>query len=499
MHVLVLFPHQLYFKLPEQLGPQTLIVLVEEYLFFKQYNFHKQKLVFHRASMQAYKAALEQVGHQVWYIETHEPAADARHILAHLQARGVQRVSLFEPDDFWLKQRLDNAAQTLQLPLQYFENQLFINSLDDLAQYQAEKPKLFQTDFYIAQRKKRNILLDAAGKPLDGKWSFDAENRKKYPSNKLPPPIPAVERNAFVQEAKAYVQQYFPNNLGDIDGSLAYPIEPIAAQHWLQAFFEQRFYGFGLYEDAIVAKASVLHHSVLTPMLNVGILKPMEIIQAAIAYAEANDVAYNNLEGFVRQILGWREFVRYVYLYHGLAQRNKNYWGFKRKIPVSFYQGNIGIKPVDDAIKKLLQSGYNHHIERLMVLSNFMLLCEFDPEEVYRWFMELYIDAYDWVMVPNVYGMAQFADGGLMCTKPYISGSNYIFKMSDYPKGEPWADTWDALFWRFMSEQRHFFKRNPRLSMLLSTFDKWEPQKRERYLNLANDFLAKLDAQNAST
>ncbi|HNA18238.1 MAG TPA: FAD-binding domain-containing protein, partial [Ferruginibacter sp.] len=167
--------------------------------------------------------------------------------------------------------------------------------------------------------------------------------------------------------------------------------------------------------------------------------------------------------------------------------------------PSGFYTGATGIKPVDETIGKLLKSAYNHHIERLMILSNFMLLCEFDPDEVYRWFMEMYIDAYDWVMVPNVYGMGQFADGGLMCTKPYISGSNYILKMSDYKKGEAWAGIWDALFWRFLHVHRHFFLQNPRLRMLIRTFDNWEDSKKRLILDKAAAFLAQLDASPLST
>jgi deoxyribodipyrimidine photolyase-related protein len=168
-----------------------------------------------------------------------------------------------------------------------------------------------------------------------------------------------------------------------------------------------------------------------------------------------------------------------------------NFWGFTRKIPASFWNGTTGIEPIDLTIKKVLETGYCHHIERLMVLGNFMLLCEFDPDEVYRWFMELFIDAYDWVMVPNVYGMSQFADGGLMSSKPYISGSNYLMKMSNYPKGE-WQEVWDALFWNFLDNQRTFFLKNPRLSMLVRTFDKWDDIKKKSMYTTANKYLSSL-------
>jgi deoxyribodipyrimidine photolyase-related protein len=180
-----------------------------------------------------------------------------------------------------------------------------------------------------------------------------------------------------------------------------------------------------------------------------------------------------------------------VYEQAGRKQRTSNFWNFKRKIPSSFYDGTTGIIPIDITIKKVLKTGYCHHIERLMVLGNFMLLCEFDPDEVYKWFMEMFIDAYDWVMVPNVYGMTQFADGGLMTTKPYISGSNYLMKMSDYEKGA-WQKIWDALFWRFMHVHRDFFGTNPRLGMLVKTFDKMSEEKRNAHLETASTYLNSL-------
>jgi deoxyribodipyrimidine photolyase-related protein len=248
---------------------------------------------------------------------------------------------------------------------------------------------------------------------------------------------------------------------------------------------------FGDYEDAIVYQETILNHSLLTPMLNVGMLCPDQVLERVWTYRKTHEIPLNSLEGFVRQIIGWREFIRGVYIAKGREERTRNYWGFTRKIPASFYTGTTGILPVDETIKKLLKTGYCHHIERLMVLGNFMLLCEFDPNEVYRWFMELFIDSYDWVMVPNVYGMSQFADGGLMSTKPYISGSNYLLKMGDYPKGE-WQEIWDALFWRFLDKERAFFLKNPRLGMLVKTFDKWDEAKKKQVHQKANAYLALL-------
>jgi deoxyribodipyrimidine photolyase-related protein len=276
-----------------------------------------------------------------------------------------------------------------------------------------------------------------------------------------------------------------------VNTHFCFPTTYAESKEWLQTFFKSRFSEFGPYEDAIVSNENVLHHGVLTPVMNVGLLTPKYIIDEALQYASNHEIPMNSLEGFIRQITGWREFMRAVYQLKGREERTKNYWGFTRKIPASFWNGTTGIEPVDITIKKVLEVGYCHHIERLMVLGNFMLLCEFDPDEVYRWFMELFIDAYDWVMVPNVYGMSQFADGGLMSTKPYISGSNYLMKMSDYKKGE-WQNVWDGLFWRFMHTQRDFFLQNPRLGMLVRSFDNMANAKQKAHLNNAEKFLNSL-------
>jgi len=193
----------------------------------------------------------------------------------------------------------------------------------------------------------------------------------------------------------------------------------------------------------------------------------------------------------LRQIIGWREFIRGIYCVDGVRQRNSNFWNFENRMPPSFYDGSTGIEPIDNTIKKVLKNAYAHHIERLMVLGNFMLLLEVKPSLVYKWFMELFIDSYDWVMVPNIYGMSQFADGGLLATKPYLSGSNYILKMSDYKKGD-WCDIWNSLFWEFINTRREFFKKNPRMNMMVAMYNKKSDSDKKRLNETAIQFKATL-------
>ncbi|MEJ2004055.1 MAG: FAD-binding domain-containing protein, partial [Cyclobacteriaceae bacterium] len=270
-----------------------------------------------------------------------------------------------------------------------------------------------------------------------------------------------------------------------------YPVTHYQAEEWLSDFIEKRIIKFGDYEDAISDRSAFLFHSVLTPALNIGLLTPQQVIEEIMKNHEKTPIPLNSLEGFIRQVIGWREFMRGIYRYKGTYQRKHNFFGHSRKIPESFWNGNTGIDPLDDVIKKVNQHAYAHHIERLMVLGNFMLLCEFDPDEVYQWFMELFIDAYDWVMVPNVYGMTQYADGGLITTKPYISSSNYIRKMSNYGKGE-WSEIWDGLYWRFLHIHRDKFENNQRMNMMMSILDRMDQEKLEAHLEVADNFLGSL-------
>ena len=483
----ILFPNQL-FEQNTLTSTCTTIYLVEELLFFKHYNFHKRKIAFHRASMKAYENYLKAQNIHVIYINCIDKIADVRLLIPYLKAQGIASFEYIDTVDNWLEKRINTSSKTHGIKAIKNASPMFLNSSAELLTFFSSKKRMFQADFYKHQRQKHNILLDADKKPVGGKWSFDDENRSKYPKGKTPPKTSFLKPNAFYTEAIDYTHQHFPTNYGKLNTDFTPPTTHQESKVWLSDFLKSRFAAFGTYEDAIVNSELILHHSFLTPMLNAGLLTPQFVIEETLQYAKENEIPLNSLEGFIRQIIGWREFIRAVYEIKGSQERTTNYWGFTRKIPLSFWNGTTGIEPIDSTIKKVLATGYCHHIERLMVLGNFMLLCEFDPKEVYRWFMELFIDAYDWVMVPNVYGMSQFADGGLMATKPYISGSNYLMKMSDYPKGE-WQNIWDGLFWRFMHTHRTFFLQNPRLGMLIRTFDKMDENKQNSHLFAAKQFL----------
>ena len=488
-NALLIFPHQLFQEHPllDQAGT---VYVVEEPLFFSQYPFHKQKLVYHRASMQFFADYLRQKKREVVYISHKEKHSDVRRLLPWLKKQKHTQVYSVRVTDNYLERRLKSAADACALPLHFMESPQFLCEEHEVYEYFKSTLKKFNHgNFYVSQRQKLGILLEEDGSPVGGKWSFDTDNRKKYPKNKLPPKIRSLKSDAFFAEAVAYVHTHFPNNPGEIGDRPLYPHTHKSAQAALIEFLEYRFEEFGLYEDAIVDRESFLNHSILSPMLNNGLLTPRDVIEKTLEYSKR--VPINSLEGFIRQVIGWREFIRGIYLSKGSVERIKNFFSHTRKLSDVFYTGSTGVLPIDQTIHKLLKTGYNHHIERLMVLGNFMLLCEIHPDAIYQWFMELYIDAYDWVMVPNVYGMSQFADGGIMSTKPYISGSNYLRKMSNYPGGD-WEEVWNGLYWRFIEQKKAHLKTNYRMKFMVNMLEKMDKEKKMSHFRTAETFLSKI-------
>ncbi len=494
--ITLIFPHQLFVRHPA-IADGRLIYLIEDPLLFGNdphwpAAMHQQKLVLHRASMMAYRSELEAVGQRVIYIEVPDGSSlDSADLLERELPDGIAEIHLADPADEILLKRVHRFAEKCGAHVVVHESPNFLSPSEFLETQLAGRKKPFMARFYEAQRKRMNLLLEADGSPVGRKWSFDTENRAKLPKSHVPPREPRTLLDSHTREAIEYVSRRFPNNPGSIK-HFRWPVTRQAAEAWLDQFIDERFENFGLYEDAISTGNAYIYHSAITPMLNIGLLDPRDVIDRVMAKAaESGNIPMNSLEGFIRQIIGWREFLHGIYQYRGVEIRNGNFWKFDRPLPASFYDGTTGIPPVDRVIRQLLQDGYCHHIERLMVLGNFMLLCRIRPDDVYRWFMEMFVDSYDWVMVPNVYGMSQFADGGTFTTKPYISGSNYLLKMSDEPKG-PWCETWDGLFWCFIGDHTPFFLKNPRLSMMARNWGKQSPEKQAAHRKVADDFLASL-------
>ncbi|MEX2579859.1 MAG: cryptochrome/photolyase family protein [Verrucomicrobiales bacterium] len=491
----LVFPHQLFENHPA-LDKDRPVFLIEDTLFFGDPHaapgrFHKQKIVLHRASMKWFADRLDGLGYGVAYVDYDRESTIDRLLEKWNGREKIGEIVVADPVDFLLEKRLRRFAGKHETTLTITETPMFLTPDDWADEHFDNRKRPFMAKFYEEQRKRMGILVDEDGEPEGGRWSFDGDNRKPMPKKGLDTPDdPSAPRRQEIDEAIEYVEANFADYPGEIE-SFSYPVTTRDARDWMEKFFAERFDHFGPYEDALSGRERVLFHSVLTPPLNIGLLTPREIVDAALEFAESNEVRINSLEGFIRQIIGWREFMYQMYRRHGVEMRNRNHFDHRREVPDSFWTAETGIAPVDLVIDRVLGHAYAHHIERLMVLGNFMLLCHFKPEQVYGWFMELFIDAYDWVMVPNVYGMSQFADGGIFTTKPYLSGSNYVRKMSDYDTGD-WCEVWDALFWSFIDRHYDFFKSQHRLGMMVRNLEKMSGEKREGHLKAAEKFLAGL-------
>ena len=437
--------------------------------------------------MSSYAAGLKERGWQVLH-QRHDAAVDTGAHLELLRKAGYRHFHLADPVDDLLERRLHAFVQRHDCRLTTLATPLHLTPSSVLEEHFGRGKKPFMAKFYEMQRKRLGVLLEPDGGPLGGRWSYDAENRKKLPKGISVPHVPSCSPSSIVLSAQQQLAEEALPHLGCAE-TFAYPVTHSDAERWLDQFLEVRFQQFGAYEDAISSQHRVMWHGVLTPMLNIGLLTPQQVLDRTLARAELGDIPLNSLEGFIRQIIGWREFMAAMYRRHGVTMRTGNFWNFAdRPIPEAFYTASTGLPPIDDAIRHALDTGYCHHIERLMLLGNVMLLCGFHPNRIYTWFMELFVDAYDWVMVPNVYGMSQFADGGIFTTKPYLSGSNYVRKMSDYRKG-PWCEIWDGLFWSFIQRHDTFFRSQYRLAMMARNLDRMAPDTLLEHQRRANDFL----------
>ena len=467
MDITLVFPHQLFEHHPGIQANRSIALMADGLILGGDpqwpLTIHPRKFELHQQSMLAYKKRLESKGHSVLTL-TPNAQQQTSDLLIQLIDAGYQTFYLADPVDDLLTKRVRKTLQQRSCVLEILPTPMLLTPTEVMDDYFNGRRKPMMVHFYQMQRKRLGVLIDDQGAPVGGRWSFDADNRKKLPKGITVPEEPSIDL----------------------------PVDHLSAQQWLDNFLEHRLAGFGTYEDAISSQHRVMWHSVLTPMLNLGLLTPQQVLNRTLAAADASEIPLNSLEGFLRQIIGWREFMAAMYLRHGVTMRNSNFWNFEdRPIPDAFYQGTTGIPPIDDAIKRALNTGYCHHIERLMLLGNMMLLCGFHPTRIYTWFMELFVDAYDWVMVPNVYGMSQFADGGIFTSKPYLSGSNYVRKMSDYKQGD-WCGIWDGLFWSFIHRHGDFFRSQPRLAMMTRNLDRMAPEVMETHYSKAQQFLDSL-------
>lgn len=470
----------------------TLFFMAEDYGLCTHFSYHKHKLIFFLSAMRSHGDEIIE-NHPLSYhklSDSNKSTSYEEKLATTLKAHdSIKEIITYDIEDHFFEGRIKDFCKAHRLKLTIIDSPGFLTSKAKFKEYNAKAKRPFMHTFYQQQRKELNVLVDERGSPFQGSWSFDEDNRKKLPKDIRIPDTPTSTQTEHTKEVTKLVDDLFHSHPGNtLNFGWATTRQQVLLL--LNTFLHERFQNFGPYEDAIDQRQVFVFHSVLSPYINTGLITPDEVVDKALEYHEKHDTHYPSVEGFVRQIIGWREFMRGIY--HEYDQElNSNHFNHKRKMKSSWYDGTTGIPPLDDSIKKAVKHGYTHHIERLMILGNIMLLCEIDPQEVYKWFMEMYVDSSDWVMAPNVYGMSQFADGGIFATKPYIGGANYIRKMSHYGKGE-WEDIVNGLYWRFINENVETFAKNQRMSMMVATLKKMNLEKKNKIFTAAEKFINKV-------
>ena len=452
---------------------------------------HKHKLILFLSSMRKYAAELKSKKLNVTYYQLNKKNINLTYedkLSEFIKSKNISEINMFEVEDKFFEKRILIFCKKNNIKISFLDSPMFLNTRNDFKKYLSKVKKPFMATYYKQQRIEKNILMEG-DKPIGEKWSFDEENRKKIPDNILIPSMPNFTEDADVKDVKKTVDDFFPNHPGNVSSYWLGSSRKDALKA-LDVFIKDKIINFGDYEDAVKKNSPFLLHSVLSPYLNVGLITPKEIIKKILDTGKNKKIPLNSLEGFIRQVIGWREFMRGIYQNYDDKLENTNFFNHQRKLTDDWYNGTTGIDPIDDAIKDVNKYGYAHHIIRLMHLSNVMTLSQLHPKEIYKWFMEMFVDSSDWVMSPNVFGMGTFSDGGIFSTKPYICGSNYIIKMSNYKKGN-WSDIVDGLYWNFIHTNKDILAKNPRMGMVMMSYRKLKEDRKDYLLKTANEFIAK--------
>jgi len=468
----------------------NIFVLIENYQFCTNKKYHKLKLLLILSSMRSFGDNLRDNGFKVVYkkIDNSNKNTYYQEILELIKNNKSTCVRSFEIESKKFEKKVKKLLENNDIYFDQLKSPMFINDRSFLKEALEKPKKPNMGNFYKIIRKKSGILM-VDDKPIGDKWSYDLENRKKLPKNISIPQPPLIKESVHTKDLKPIVEKFFAKHKGDVN-NFFFATTHEDVNKLLDFFIRKKLNLFGDYEDTVSEKDHIIFHSALSPYLNIGLITPETIVERVLSYSDKNNIKINSLEGFLRQIIGWREFMRGIYTNYSEKMQKENFFNHKNSFTESWLEGNTGLTPLDQTLKNVYKNGWSHHIERLMIIANIMNLCEIEPKKVYEWFMEMFVDAYDWVMVPNVYGMGLFSDGGIFSTKPYICGSNYFLKMMDFKKG-PWCDTLDGLYWRFIEKNRDFFSKNPRLSMMTRTLDKMNPDRKKLIMDAANNFIKK--------
>ncbi len=476
-------PRHSWFSAPDG---QTVHVLMEIRQETDYVLHHAQKIIAIFAAMRDFARQLREAGHRVHYLAIDDP--DNRQSLpANLDAliarHGARAFEYQAPDEWRLDQQLAGYASRLPIPARMVESEHFYTGRHEAARLFAGRRQWLMEHFYRQMRMRHDVLMTGPGKPLGGRWNFDQDNRKAWPGW---PREPADRRGEHDHSALwQSIRQAGVASFGEpAAGRFRWPLNRTEALQQLDAFIDAALPHFGDFQDALAPGAWRLFHSLLSFALNTKMLDPREVVARATAAHEAGRVPLAAAEGFIRQILGWREYVRGVYWAHMPGYETLNGFDHQRPLPAWFWNGRTKMRCLAHAIGQSLEQAYAHHIQRLMVIGNFALLAGLNPEALHRWYLGIYIDAFEWVELPNTIGMSQFADGGRLATKPYVSGAAYIDRMGDYCKGCHYdrkariggrACPFNALYWDFFARNRERLAAHPRLALVYRQLDRMSP------------------------
>ena len=481
-----------------------LVVMAEVHSEASYTNHHKKKLVFIFSAMRHFADALEEDGWRVHYQRYHpdNPAQSIEQVIAELVREcQPERVITTECGEWRLHEQISRWHKTLGIPVEIRPDTRFVCNIDEFARWAEGRKQLRMEFFYREMRKKTGLLMTSEGQPEGGQWNFDTDNRKKW-AGKPPAPAPFREEpDAITTEVIELVNEYFSEHFGTTE-DFHYAVTAGQALDALAHFIDFALPCFGDYQDAMSDNEDWLFHSILSPYLNTGLLDPMEVCEEAVRAWHAGRAPLNAVEGFVRQIIGWREFVRGIYwlLMPGYARENR--LGNSRELPWFYWTGDTKMRCMHKAIDATARNAYAHHIQRLMVTGNFALLAGVKPEAICDWYLAVYIDAFDWVELPNTLGMVMHADGGYLGSKPYAASGKYIQRMSDHCQNCHYrvqdatgdrACPFNSLYWHFIDRHREDFANNPRMTMMYRNWDKQKPERREALRARADWVLANIE------
>lgn len=483
----------------QEAGPDDVILMAELRTEAGYVPHHPQKIALIFSAMRHFAQQLREAGHRVIYVAYDDPdnlGSFAREIEKHAMAYSVTEVIVTEPSEW----RLIDELASVAVPLRMVPNTLFL-ATHQMFEAWAEGRKALRMEYFYRDMRRQTGLLMQGADPVGGAWNFDAENRKAPPKSITHDGPIYFEPDLITQEVLDLVAREFSGNFGALQG-FGYAVTRDDAVRALDHFITHALPNFGDYQDAMLAGEPHLYHAVISPYLNIGLLHPLEVCRAAERAYFDGHAPLNAVEGFIRQIIGWREYVRGIYFLKGRTYTQGNALEAQRRLPALYWGAPTLMNCLSQSVGQTRDHAYAHHIQRLMVLGNFALLAGVAPHEIHEWFLAVYIDAFEWVEAPNVIGMSQFADDGVIASKPYVSSGAYINRMSDYCKGcsykvaqktGPKACPFNVLYWDFLMRYEDKFASNPRMAQMYRTWQKMDPERRAAVLADAQRFLARLD------